>query len=156
MSQLVQDVSRSIKTAFPSLDGLWYIKEASRPKSKNIVYINLFACDGVNDLISEENGVYSIGEHTGSISEVMEKTNSWAALARVAANLPKIRALARQAAPINFYGNDYKYLGVFEVIPGYSHGIITLRHETLGTYYATGNNEDVLRQLDNWLAILAI
>ncbi len=114
---------------------------------------------GASDFISIVGDEYSTGDHvtiSGRVLQmVLEYTSAWKALRRFTKRLPELRSQLCQTAPVTFYDVEYKYLGIFELIPGYSHGIITLLHDVLGTHYVTRQNADELRKLDAVLARIA-
>lgn len=156
-ARLIKDAFQLLNEAFPGLGGLWYIVEDRHPQCKGNM-IELFACD-VSDYISEHDGVYRtcdyVSNHAGTLEHVIAQTASWKALARVQQERDNIAAQLRKAVPITLFGIECKYLGVFDIIPGHSHGIITLKHDILGVYYARSSNTDMLRELDATLARIA-
>jgi hypothetical protein len=134
MNTLAQEVTMYLKTAFPRLDAIWRVMD----RSANIVQV--FACN-VTDLITDET----------VLAETIKKTETWAVLMRLTQELPGMVI----TAPIDLFGDEYEYLGIFNVFPGQLCDITTLRHELLGVYHVTPGERAYLRKLDAMLAAFA-
>jgi len=135
---MAAEIDQYLTKRYPKLAGLWRLD--TRDKNATSIFVG-----ATQDIVIKHGDEYYIAdirngeeiEFKGALPLFMEYTQAVQQLNTIMNRLEDLRGELRKVAPVKLFGIKYTRVGVFDIIPGRSHGITTLKHDILGVYYMT-------------------